>query len=147
MLITTKLNNQTLLQNAKRLPAHGIIATKEYYSFLKIRDEYIHELYDLLDKQFNTQKPNYFSPPKAIGAHITIAYPEESTILHANDIGQEHIFTVKDFCHVTLDTKKYLVLLISAPSLTQLRKKYHLPEKPRYKGHSIDFHITIANVI
>jgi hypothetical protein len=65
-------------------------------------------------------------------------------MLHPDDIGQIHTFSVKDFAHVVLGGKEYFVLMIVSPSLDLLRAKYKLPAKPQYKSVFIDFHITIA---
>lgn len=142
-LLIKTLHNKAFIQKAKKLDNTGIVIQQNEYSFLKIKDEYIHELYKLLDNT-KAQKPDYFSKPEMIGAHITIAYPEENITLHTDDIGKSHSFSIKNFSHVTLGNKQYLVLIISSPSLIELRAKYNLPSKPSYKGVAIDFHITIA---
>lgn len=143
LLSSTILNNEPLLQKAEKLSNTGIIVQQDAYSFLKVEDAYIHELYALLNDP-TVQKPDCFSLPKAAGAHISIIYNEENILLSANDINTQHNFSVKNFSHVKLGAKEYFVLFISAPSLNQLRLKYGLPEKPRYKNIPIDFHITIA---
>ena len=91
------------------------------------------------------QKPDYFSPDKLFsGAHITIVYPEENTVLSNDDIKTQHQFCIQNLSHVILGTKEYFVLMVSVPSLEQLREKHGLPKKPRYKNVAIDFHITIG---
>ena len=143
-MLFTILDNEPLLQRAKELEASGRVIQKETYSFLKTDDAYVHTLFDLLDTKSTAQKPDYFSLPEPIGAHITITYNEENIILDHDDIDKMHAFFVTKVAHVILGNKEYVVLMISAPSLAQLRAKYGLSEKPRYKGYAIDFHITIA---
>jgi hypothetical protein len=111
----------------------------------RIDDDYIHELYALLKAPFVLAKPDYFSPSKSAGAHITIIYNDENRILAQEDLSKTHTFIIKNLCSVVLDNKQYFVLLVSADSLIQLRIKYGLPEKPYYKGNEIEFHITIAH--
>lgn len=139
-----ELNNEILMKKACEFNAIGVVMQQGEYSYLNIADKYVHELYPLLGDNITAQKPDYFSADTPIGAHITIAYPEESILLKHEDIGREHIFSIKNLSHIILGNKEYFVLMVSSPSLAQLRIKYGLPEKPRYKGVSIDFHITIA---
>ena len=142
-LLATILNNDALVQQAQQLPNIGVVRKNDTYAYLKIADAYVHELYDLIGVA-STQKVDYFSPAKPVGAHITITYNEEGVSLPVADLAQEHAFTISNFSHVILGDKEYYVLMIAAPSLEQLRVKHGLDKKPRYKGVPIDFHITIA---
>lgn len=146
ILSTTILSNELLLKKANEFIKTGKVIQKEQYSYLKISDDYIHELYNLLDPDIKAkvQKPNYFSEQDPIGAHITISYPEENIVLDPKDIEQEHTFSIQSLNHAILGSKQYYILIISLESLTNLRKKYGLNEKPKYKGVLIGFHITIA---
>jgi hypothetical protein len=138
------LENQPLIKKAKQLNPTGTIIQAGSYSFLNIDDAYIHELFDLLDPTYKAQKPDYFSPEKSIGAHITIMYKEENVQLDVQEIGKKHTFHITELRKVTLNNKEYFVLMVSSPSLCTLRSEYNLPKKPRYKGYAIDFHITVA---
>lgn len=144
ILTVTELNNEPLIQKAQTINNVGVLNLNGAYAFLKITDAFIHELYELLEEKQNVQKPDYFHPLNPIGAHITVAYPEENSMLHIDDIDTQHTFTIKNFCRVELGHKEYFVLIISSPTLAHLRAKSGLPEKPVFKGISIDFHITIA---
>lgn len=142
----THLRNESLLKRAFELEMIGIVIQDGMYSYLKINDAYIHELYELLGNEITrtAQKPDYFSLDKAIGAHITIIYPEENKLIHPDEIGKLHRFSVQSFCRAIVGIKEYYVLLVSSSSLAALRKKHDLPEKLCFKGISIDFHITLA---
>lgn len=145
VLFSTIIINEPLLEKAKKLPNSGIIQQQGTYAFLKIDDAFIHDLYELLIHDGMMQKPDYFSPEKLFaGAHITIAYQEENKTLSCDDINIHHQFSIQNLSHVRLGPKEYFVLMVSAPSLEQLREKYGLPRKPYYKNIPIDFHITIS---
>jgi hypothetical protein len=145
-LITQLVVNELLLQKAHTLDTFGIVALQGFYSYLKIDDAYIHDLYNLLETSLALAKPDYFSSSKSAGAHITISYAEENTQL-ASDIGAVHYFSIKNLYYAIIDDKRYFVLLVSSPSLQQLRQKYRLPERPYYKGIPVEFHITIAKCL
>jgi hypothetical protein len=144
ILTVTELHNEPLIQKAKTFKNSGALKQNGAYAYLKIADAFIHELYELLDDAVPAQKPDYFHPLNAIGAHITFTYPEENIVLHSNDIDTQHTFTIKNFCRAALGQKEYFVLTVSSPSLALLRTKHGLQEKLVYKDASIDFHITIA---
>lgn len=139
----TTLKLPKLIDTAKRLSLKGNTQTTENNLFcLNIDDAYIHQLFPLLDDE-RIKKPNYFGK-KAIGAHITIIYPEESKNIHAHDLQQEHSFFVKDVVTAEIAQKIYYILLVDSPSLLQLRRKYNLPDLLCFKGYSVGFHITIG---
>ncbi len=132
-----------IIENAQRLSSTGSTQKTENNLFcLNIDDTYIHQLYPLLEDE-RIKKPDYFGE-KSVGAHITIIYPEESKNINAHDLQQEHSFFVKDIVTTEIGQKTYYVLLVEAPSLLRLRKKYNLPDLLSFKGYSIGFHITIG---
>jgi hypothetical protein len=132
-----------LIQAASQLPMTGTVAAIELYTYLDIDDRFIHELYPLLPNPHKLiQKPNYFG--ENMGAHISIIYPEENQLIHDEDIGTKHTFTIQQAFTTTLDMKKYWGLAIHSPSILALRKKYDLAERPCYKNHRVNFHITIG---
>lgn len=116
--------------------------TENNFFYLKINDDYIHQLFPLLEDE-RIKKPDYFGE-KSVGAHITIIYPEENKNINAHDLQQEHNFFVKDIVTAEIGKKIYYVLLIESPSLLALRKKYNLSNLLSFKGYSIGFHITIG---
>lgn len=149
-LVIKPIQNTELVQAAQALPATGALELRGLYSFLRIADNFIHDLYPLLsaDSGFDPGapiiKPDYFSPPNDIGAHITFAYGEEDTVLDIGDLGQEHSFTVQGLYSALLGDKEYFVVTVLSPSLTDLRAKYNLHAQPQYKNNRIDFHVTVG---
>ena len=141
--VITKLNTPTIINAASHLKQKGQLArSKNNLVYLDIDDTYIHKLFPLLqDPQI--KMPNYFGKESA-GAHITVIYPEENKNINAHDLQQEYVFFVKDIVTAEIDQKIYYVLLVSSPSLLQLREKYGLPELLSFKGYSIGFHITMG---
>lgn len=137
------LTNTKLLDTAQLLSKKGqTLKTENNLFCLKIDDAYIHQLFPLLNDE-KIKKPSYFGE-NAIGAHITIIYPEEDQKISADDLQNEHHFSVKQLAAAEIAQKTYVVLYVEAPSLLQLRKKYKLPDLLCFKGYSVGFHITIG---
>lgn len=143
-LFVIKLHNQNLIDKANNFVNKGFIVKQGNYYFLKIDDNFIHELYPLLPQDEKIEKPDYFTSQDPIGAHITVAYEEEKVTLEASDVGQSHHFTIKELCSVILGNKEYFVLIVNSFSMDALRCKYNLLLKPKFKNVRIDFHITIG---
>ncbi len=132
-----------LLQTAETLPRTGKLKiSKDNLVYLRIDDAYIHQLFPLI-QQLDCCKPNYFGE-NAIGAHISVMYPDEYKNIALQDLNQLHHFKIQQLAHTQLDNKQYCILLVSAPSLAQLRKKYQLPDMLILKNHPIPFHITLG---
>lgn len=112
--------------------------------YLDIHDDYIHQLYPLLN-QWNQKidKPDYFGE-KAVGAHISVIYPEENILVLDDELSQRHYFTITGLFSADLHNKRYYVLGVKAPSLIALRNKHKLADKLFFKDHWIDLHITIG---
>jgi hypothetical protein len=139
----TKLNIPNLIKISQQFDSTGKIeASINQLTYLKINDEYIHELFPLLHVT-EIKKPNYFGDG-LVGAHISLIYPEENQIINPHDLGQKHHFKIKDIIIAELGVKKYYALLIESPSLLQFRRKYNLDDNLCFKGYSIGFHITIG---
>ena len=139
----TIFTNADIIQQASRLTSSGKIAvTNTNLVYLKIDDNYIHELYPLLTKT-SIQKPNYFSPG-AEGAHISVIYPEENRMITTQELNQQHHFTIKNIATAEINHKIYYVLLAEAPSLIELRRRYQLPDLLSFRGYAIGFHITFG---
>lgn len=142
--LITKLNNSALIVAAASLPTVGRLAISENkLVYLDIDDGYIHQLFPLLQTQ-NIQKPDYFGEQSA-GAHITVIYPEENTLLDKQDLAEGHRFHIDGVFTAVLGLKKYYVLMVTSPSLLQLRRRYGLADMLLFKNYSICFHITIAS--
>lgn len=139
-----QLNIPHLISKAIALPATGRLEkSSEGYTYLNIDDRFIHDLYPLLPPHTNIIKPDYFNK-YTMGAHITVVYPEEKTIIDPIHLGEEHTFTILGVYTGVIMPKQYFVLLVNAPSLTALRNKYKLGPKLSFKKHHIDLHITVG---
>ena len=139
----SKLNLPKLEKLAKKINPEGFTAlSPNGLTYLDIDDNYIHTLYPLLPFK-NISKPKYFND-NAIGAHISVIYPEENRIILAHDLNQAHHFEVTGIYTALHNAKRYFVVGVSSPSLLALRTGYQLPEKPVFKNLGVDFHITIA---
>lgn len=134
--------NPDILNAALNMLAQGALKYEDNYAYLKVDDNYIHQLFPLL-KDDSLIKPDYFSK-KGVGAHITVFYPEENIILSNDELGQDYKFNITGLYKTQLGMKEYHILLVESPSLIELRKKYGLPESLTYKGYNICFHLTIA---
>jgi len=87
--------------------------------------------------------PDYFGEG-SVGAHITVIYPEEGKEVNQDNLGEEHDFLIKALAAAEIGQKTYYVLFVDSPTLLQLRRKHNLPDLLRFKGYSIEFHITIG---
>jgi hypothetical protein len=109
------------------------------FAYIKVDDAYIHDLYPLLDLDKDFKEPPYFRRPNAPGAHISVFYENEN--IKVQEVGESFSFTLRNIEVVKVGKNKtYIVLVVDAPKLEQLRKKYGLT--PKLKNH--EFHITIA---
>lgn len=142
--LLTELPGEATLQKAGTLSNEGTVHQIDNYCYLKIADDFIHLLYPTLKNYEFITKPEYFSPPNAIGAHISIIYPEENIVLNQKDAGQKHLFSIEGLIKAQYGVKEYFALAVSSPSLAAIRQQYSLAPKPRFKGQEIVFHITIA---
>lgn len=127
------------------MPAGYLSITAENLVYLDINDDYIHQLFPLLQNNLIT-KPDYFGE-NLIGAHISVIYPEENKLVREECLNKKHYFNIKDLYVATLNCKKYYVITVASHTLLQLREKYGLPEMLCFKGHMIEFHITIGIAI
>ena len=138
-----KLNIPGITESLQTLSLKGSTRLSDNKLFyLDIDDAYIHRLFPLLKDQ-GIKKPDYFGK-KSAGAHITVAYPEESKVINREDLAQEHRFLINNLVAAEIGQKNYYVLLVESSSLLQLRRKYKLADLLCFKGYSIGFHITIG---
>ena len=138
-----KLDIPELIRAGLHLASNGKLALSDKnFLYLDIDDEYIHQLFPLLQNQ-QAKKPDYFGE-KSVGAHVTVIYPKENKIINRNDLDQEHHFIIEEIVTAELGEKIYYILLVDSPSLLQLRRRYNLSDKLSFKGYSIGFHITIG---
>lgn len=147
MLITV-LSNPEALQLAQSFACCGVLRQQGSYCYLKLDDDYIHQIYPLVSKLLpvddSIKKPDYFLAPNAVGAHISVIYPEERVrpVLSTQD--EVHRFTIERLVKVLLGGKFYYVLAVYAPSLEVFRQMHALDAMPTFKQEKIFFHITIA---
>ena len=138
-----KLNIPTLQQLSEKLATKGKLTISDNnLVYLDVDDDYIHQLFPLLEDQ-NIQKPDYFGIGLA-GAHISVIYPEENISVGSSDLYKQHQFDIKGVFTAEIGLKQYYALLINAPSLLQLRRKYGVSDMLPFKGYLVDFHITIG---
>lgn len=141
--VIEKLNMPDLIHAATHFSLNGKLAISENkLVYLDIDNDYVHRLFPLL-KNSRIKKPNYFGK-KSAGAHITVIYPQEYKKLDKNDLACKHDFIIKDLVAAQIELKKYYVLMVEAPSLLKLRRKYALSDMLDFKGYAIGFHITIG---
>ena len=146
MIIKFKaISNKILLEHAKKLPLYGkIISHNDGFVFLDISNAFIHELYPLI-REVNIEKPNYFSEGKTAGAHISIVYPDEKPRLPMKKMPNFISFSIRNICSTCLMRKKFFMLTVNCPKLTEIRYALGLSSFPVYKKNILpDFHITIA---
>lgn len=138
-----KLNLPQLQNQLAGLPTSGrLMRSSNNLVYLDIDDAYVHEIFALMTNP-DAKKPNYFGCGSA-GAHITVVYPEENTMINNAHLHQEHSFVVKEAVVTTIGKKDYYVLMVDAPSLVSLRLLHGLPKDLDFKGYSIGLHITFA---
>lgn len=146
-VILTPLDIPDLIECANTLSRQGQLAiSTQRYSYLDIADDYIHQLFPILEKHchnLDIKKPDYFKK-YTMGAHITVIYPEEKRVLTQQELGQTHAFQIKGLFSGILGKREYYVLTVDAPSLRRLRYNHVLPDMLLFKEHLIDFHITLA---
>jgi uncharacterized protein YehS (DUF1456 family) len=122
----------------KNLPKHGILVQqKDGYAYLKVDDNYIHQLFERLNI-LGFKKPPYFRRKNSPGAHISVVYKDENVKL--KEIGQKFSFKLKDIILISGVKHDFIVLRVSSPELKQLRRSYGLSSL--LNNHS--FHITLA---
>lgn len=149
-----EIDNSNILYQANQLPLFGDLQCnlQEPYCFLKISDEFIYKLFTFLPKEKALQIPNYFTPPKTAGAHITVAYAneEKAKALQKNILSHKvtttFYFEVERLIKLNYLQKTYYLLIVSAPMLTELRLQHGLKDKLNYHGLWVPFHITIATI-
>lgn len=141
----TTSSDPAILHYAKaELPHYGILKISEGFIYVDLDDDYIHKLVSFIQKE-GFQEPPYFGSSDLVGAHISVAYPEEAEkygIENLEEYGEKIPFTLKE-CQIAHPTKlqgieQVYFIVIEAPELDRIRKKYGLPKK------QYDFHITIG---
>ena len=138
--------NQLVDVALKQLPSEGILSQSNTgYVYVKVADDFIHRLFPLIEIP-TKRLPDYFSNFEGnIGAHISVMYKgEKKENLPVAQLGKRVTFQKMRVCKASLNAKNYVVLLVKALELEQLRTQQGLGKKPIYQGLEVDFHITIA---
>lgn len=128
----------------EHLPHQGILKDSNGFIYVDLDDEYVHKLITFI-QQDGFQEPPYFGDNDLVGAHITVAYPEETKKYGIKQIKEcgEMISFVPKKCQVAHPFRwekieEVYFIVVDAPQLDKIRKQYGLP-KQKY-----DFHITIG---
>lgn len=118
------------------LSHQGILKIYEGYVYLKVDNGYVDQLYPMLELS-----PGYHKLHNPHGAHITVVEPWEKKRSRIDEVGQAFNFTPTNLKIFNTKRKSWVVLIVDAPELKQLREKHGLSPLPD-NAHS--FHISIA---
>jgi len=141
----TVSNCPEILQYAEHKLQHcGVLKMTDRFVYVDLDDAYIHSLLPFIQEE-GFEEPPYFNIPNGAGAHISVVYPEEMQKYKLNKIaecGKTIYFTLKTCKVVHPSTWKEVdevyVIVVEAPELEKIRKKYGLPKQ------TYEFHITIG---
>lgn len=134
-------HKEAILEIAQKFSQSGVLKKNwDGYIYLKVDDDYIHQLFPLI-REDGYHKPSSLQRPSRIGAHISVFYKDEAARKPIREIGQTYSFHVKNFTHVSTKQKDYAIIEVESPELEKLREKYGLP--PKLFNH--EFHITIGD--
>lgn len=128
----------------ENLPHTGVIKKAQGFVYVDVDDDYIHKLIGYI-ADVGFVEPPYFQESKSAGAHITVIYPEEMEkfgIETIAELGENISFKVTD-CKIVRPSgrssfQEAYLLIVDAPALDQIRKKYGLPKR------QYEFHITVG---
>lgn len=156
------LEHPKIINYAKQfLPNVGVLKYEESvpYCYLKLDDNYIHQLFPLLQElQLNKgeqlHKPDYFSEEKHnVGAHISLVYPEEIGAIKLKNEVKQHIaeqpqptytFNLNALFSVSIFNQTFYALTVSCPALEKMRMQHGFTKKLNYQGLLLPLHITLA---
>lgn len=143
------LNNPELIRTANSLPLSGTLQRAEDgYVYLKVSNQFISTLYPELKQHLNANETKCLQPdPSYLGAHATILYAEDPTVIPNDKFIQSYSFTVGNVYKITLKRKKYgdtyqktyYFLKINSPELINLLRQLDPGNK-----EITQMHITIA---
>ncbi len=114
------------------------------YLYLKISDDFIYR--GIAFVQDDAKKmPDYFKDERDTGAHISVVYPEELTVIHSHScVGHHYTFELGRLFKARIQQKIYFGCVVEAPSIIRLRSELGLDEWLNFKGLKIPLHITLA---
>src|SRR4051812_13982181 len=116
MIDRQELHHPYLLDFArKKIEKSGrICQTADGFIYLKVTDDFIHQLFPLLPES-EKKIPDYFTGQSPIGAHISLIYPEEKRISSkVKELGQRISFEVTGLFKAILNEKTYFALEINS---------------------------------
>jgi hypothetical protein len=122
----------------KTLPHSGVLKKSNGFVYVDVDDAYIHELISFIQEE-GFEEPPYFGKPPLCGAHISVMYAHETDDINdVEECGETMDFTIRQ-CMVwhSFSGKEIYVILVDAPRLNGIRKKYGL-------SPDADFHITLG---
>ena len=132
----------------KKVDLKGILKkTKDNFVYIDVPNDVINGLMPLLDYEDIEKPPYNLKSFNNVGAHISVIGMDEyndNDIGEIEELGEEFNFTFKDFKRTNPDgwdeMKQVYFVVVDAPELKKLRKKYKLTEL----SHGHQFHITIG---
>ncbi len=126
------------------LPNYGVLKESAGFVYVDVDDEFIHQLVTFIQED-GFEEPPYFGNADLIGAHITVMYPDEVKNYGIGEIQEagEIIYFTPIECKVVhppqwKEIDEVFFVVVEAPQLDQIRKKYGLPKR------EYDFHTTIG---
>ena len=145
----TPIENSALIEACQTLPCSGPLRINANgFVYVALNDDYIHKLHPILQQSlpYYVGKPNYFEPPKDVGAHISVLYDQEvrSPVRLKPYLDQTFSFEIKQLCRADFEDKQYFCLIVTSSTITELRTNLDLPALLQYKNMIIPPHITIA---
>lgn len=127
-----------------QLAATGTLKSSNGFVYVDVDDDYIHKLIKFI-QPYGFEEPPYFGNPGLVGAHITVIYPDEAekyALGELKECGETITFKPKGCMTVQPpnweEVTEVYFLVVNAPKLDKIRKKYELPKR------EYDFHITIG---
>ena len=128
----------------QNLPLKGVLKYSSGFFYVDLTDDYIHKLSPFIQKE-GFVSPPYFGTYDAVGAHITVFYPDEVLKFGVEKIDEcgEFIEFTPIKCQVVHpptweEIDEVYFIVVEAPELNRIRDKYGLHNR------EYDFHITIG---
>ena len=125
-----------------QLPHCGVLKNSQRFVYVAVDNDYIHKLVTFINEA-GFEEPPYFGD--LVGAHLSVIYPDEVKnygIGAIEECGEIIYFTPQGCKIVPPETMQGVeamyVIVVEAPQLDWIRKKYGLPQK------KYPFHITIG---
>lgn len=111
-----QLDLPAILSAAQSIATIGYLKqSSQQLVYLDIDNVYIYKLFSLLPDK-DALIPDYFRD-EAIGAHISVIYPEEGKCIDVKELNKKHRFTITGYFEATLNQTKYYVLGVESSSL------------------------------